>query len=186
MAAPLAVLSATEKLAAAVSNDILVLNGRLYRTVRVGRKKVLEPVDVQLHVNPAGIGLGLLSGAIGLFAADLAWNGVHFAIPYGPEIDIIKGLKSSPYWQGVVEKWTAKKLNIGAGYLAPTQERKKLRTPIGHEIDTVVTHTKGGDLAQISGTEVGLAGQGSVLVRVDPNGQVLGVVSPNAALEAFR
>jgi hypothetical protein len=113
MAASLA-LAAGEKLAQAVSNDIVVLNGRLYRTVRVGRKKVLEPVDVQLHINPAGIGLGLLTGAIGLFAADLAWNGLHFGLP-GLEFDIIKGLKESPYWQGVAGKLTKGK----AGKLPP-------------------------------------------------------------------
>jgi hypothetical protein len=186
LAAPLVVASAAEKVVQAVSNDIVVLEGKVYRTVKIGRKKVLEPVDVQLHVNPVGIGAGILATAIGLFAADVAWNGIHFGLP-GLEFDIIKGLKESPYWQAVVGKLTTKKpLNIGAGYLAPTQEKKKLNTPSGQPITTTVTHTQGGDLAQVPGDLVSPTfGPGPILVRVEGD-QVVGIVSPIAAIPEFR
>ena len=66
-------LQVTEKLVKALTGDIVVLKTRVYRKVKVGRKTVQEPVDVDVHVNAVSLGIaGLVVGGLALGAAVLA------------------------------------------------------------------------------------------------------------------
>ena len=90
--------------------DLVVFRGQVFRereeTVygpdltpktkqpRKHTRKVLEPVDVELHVNALGVGiLGIGAIAAGI-AGWLLWDGIA-----GPGFQIFRGLKTSPYWR---------------------------------------------------------------------------------------
>ena len=99
MALPLAALPAAKELVQAVNNDLVVIDTKWYRKVKVGRATVLEPVDLQLHVNPVSLGIGAAGAALALGFAWIAWNGINPWIP---------GLSSNDYWKGVTAKLTRK------------------------------------------------------------------------------
>lgn len=58
--------------------DLTPKTGRLRKHTR----RVLEPIDLQLHINPASIGLGLLGLGAGLFGLGLAgwWAGLGLEV----------------------------------------------------------------------------------------------------------
>src|SRR5207245_9923340 len=99
IAAPLAVVGATEKLAQAVGNDIVVIGTTVYRKRKVkGHGTVLEPLDIQLHVNPVSLGVGAAAGLFAIGLGGLAWNGI-------PVIGVA-GLNESPVWSDLVSRAT--------------------------------------------------------------------------------
>lgn len=91
-----------EKALQAVSNDIIVLGGQMFRkvTVKEGRTKreILVPVDVQLHVNPISIGVGLLGAAVALF---FGAGRLHLPV-LGGTIELYKGPFADEFdaWKG--------------------------------------------------------------------------------------
>ncbi len=68
-------IKAGEKAAEAALGDLVVIEGKVFREVKKGRKKVLVPVNVRVSINPLtaliGLGAGLLGGAVGLWALGL-------------------------------------------------------------------------------------------------------------------
>ncbi len=68
-------IKAAEKVAEKASNvllgDIVVIEGKVFRVVKEGRKKRLEPVNVRVHINPLtaalGLGVGLLGVGLGIW-----------------------------------------------------------------------------------------------------------------------
>ncbi len=100
-AAPLALLPAAEEILQAVNNDLVVIDTKWYRKRKIGRQTVLEPIDIQFHVNPVSIAIGGAVGAVGLLAAVIAWNGIQ--LPFGTALP---GIGDSKYWRDVVGKVT--------------------------------------------------------------------------------
>ncbi|MEE9181005.1 MAG: hypothetical protein V3U33_00335 [candidate division NC10 bacterium] len=68
-------LEAAKEASQAVLGDLVVIEGKVFREVKEGRKKRLEPVNVRVSINPltaaVGLGAGLLGGAVGLWALGL-------------------------------------------------------------------------------------------------------------------
>ncbi len=68
-------IEAAEAAGKAVLGDLVVIEGKVFREVQEGRKKRLEPVNVRVSINPLtaaiGFGVGLLGGAVGLWALGL-------------------------------------------------------------------------------------------------------------------
>src|SRR3990167_10251623 len=109
MAGPLAIADQAGRVAKAISQDLVVINGRWLREVRMkvppppGSKKgsrsrtvkVLEPVEAEFHVNPVSIGLGALALAAAGGLAWVAWNGLSLPTPFGP-VQVFPGAKESP------------------------------------------------------------------------------------------
>lgn len=61
-------------------------------------RRVLEPVDVELHVNALSVGiLGAVGVAAGI-AAWILWDGLAAGTPFG-QVQVLRGMKDSPYWQ---------------------------------------------------------------------------------------
>ena len=112
MAAPLVLGTGAERTAKAVTQDLVVLAGKVYRQVKAplvrdgrpgltksGRQrftKVLEPIDVELHVNPVSAGLGVAAAGVAALAGWVAWNGVSIPSPLGGSITLLGGIKDSP------------------------------------------------------------------------------------------
>jgi len=123
MAGPLA-LAGLSRAGKAVTNDLVVVEGRWFRKVRSrvtvtddqgrplrtkkGRVRkttleVLEPVDVEAHVNPVGIGLGVLALGVAAVGAAIVWNGITVAAPLIGPVKMLPGLKESPRGQRLAE-----------------------------------------------------------------------------------
>ena len=134
MAAP-AILAVTEGSEAAkviskvLTGDLVTFNFQVYRVIRqrvpTGEKtkagkpamttaEFLVPIDVEAHVNPVSIGLGLatLAGAV-LFGL-IAWHGLSLPGPLGP-VAIFPGFKETDAGKRLAEK---------AGSPPPSQEKE--------------------------------------------------------------
>jgi len=122
MAAPLAALPIAREAGKAISQDLVVIAGKVYRQVKApllkdgkpvltksGRQRmtrVLEPIDLELHVNPIGIGVGILATGIASLGAWVAWNGLSLPIPFGSgSITLLGGIKDSPQGDWLRDKW---------------------------------------------------------------------------------
>ena len=75
-----------------------------------GHGTVLEPLDIQLHVNPVSLAVGAVGGLFAIGLGWLAWNGIQSG--FGT---IVPGLNQSDYWNGVVAKVTKGKAGGGKG-----------------------------------------------------------------------
>lgn len=93
--------------------DLVVFRGTVYREreevvygpdltpkTKVPRKharKILEPVDVELHVNALSVGiLGTVAVAAGV-AGWVLWEGLSASTPFGG-VQLFKGLKTTNFW----------------------------------------------------------------------------------------
>ena len=66
-------------------------------------RKVLEPVDVELHVNALSVGiLGAVGVAAGI-AGWVLWEGLAASTPFGG-VQLFKGLKTTNYWREEANK----------------------------------------------------------------------------------
>lgn len=121
MAAPLAatqavipVTKAVEAASKVLTGDLVVFRGKVHRkrevvfygpdttpktgALRKHTQEILEPIDVELHINPVTIGLaGVGAGVVGLVGY-VAWHGLSIPAPLGGAIGLIPGLKDSPFW----------------------------------------------------------------------------------------
>ena len=120
MAGPLAIAGGEKALAAvgkAVSNDLLVIQGRIFRKVIIepARRKtktrpaqkeifVLEPIDLEAHINPVAIGLGALGLGAAALAAWVAWNGIKVGVPTIGTVTVIPGIKDTARGQRFAEE----------------------------------------------------------------------------------
>ena len=102
-----------EAVSKALTGDLVVFRGKVHRArehvfygpdltptgrLRKHTQEILEPVEVEAHVNLLSLGVGAVAvGAVGL-AAYLAWEGLTLGTPLGP-FRVINGLKESPFWQ---------------------------------------------------------------------------------------
>ena len=84
----------TKALEEAVSSDFLQIEGDVFRVVKKGRKKALEPVHVKVGVNPLNLITAAAAGLAGGLAATVAWHGVTLPGPTGP-IQIFPGFKET-------------------------------------------------------------------------------------------
>src|SRR5688572_8573964 len=106
-AAPLAI-SAGKAVTGAITGDIVKLHGRFFRRVVLQEKKrkskkfpagreeisVLEPIEVDVHLNPVSIGLGVAAGAVALLGGWIAWKGIRFGTPLG-EFQVFPGIEGT-------------------------------------------------------------------------------------------
>ena len=122
-AAP-ALIGAKEALQAGakvLTGDLVVFRGVIHRKreevfygpdltptgrLRKHTREVLEPVDVEFHVNPLGIGLGAAALAAAGLIGIIAWNGVKVGLPLGGEVQIFPGLKDTTTGALISEKLT--------------------------------------------------------------------------------
>ena len=93
-----AVSKVVEKAGEVLTGDIIVIRGKVYRRVALGSKAkdgfMLEPVDVEAHLNPIGIGIGLAGAALAALLGIIAWKGVKINLPLGGGYEI-GGLKDA-------------------------------------------------------------------------------------------
>lgn len=84
----------------ALTGDLVTFRGQVFRLVEYetgeGEKHAfLAPVDVEVHVSPLTILLGLGAAAIGAVASTIAWNGLAIPAPLGGAIQLVPGIKDS-------------------------------------------------------------------------------------------
>lgn len=87
-----------EKTSSALSADLLVIEGDVFRQVQDPndpKRKFLVPVKIEAHVNPISILGGAAAGLLGVLAATVAWHGVSVPNPLGGGITLFKGLKET-------------------------------------------------------------------------------------------
>jgi len=93
-----AISKVIEKAGEVLTGDIIVVRGRVYRRVALGPKKsdgfMLEPVDIEAHLNPIGIGIGLAGAALAALLGIVAWKGLKINLPLGGGYEI-GGLKDA-------------------------------------------------------------------------------------------
>ncbi len=80
-----------------VSENLVEIEGNVFREVKLGRKKVLVPVKVKVGLNPLNVataGLMALAGALG---ATIAWHGMSLPVPTGGAITFFKGIKETSF-----------------------------------------------------------------------------------------
>ena len=118
MAAPSALIPAARGASEAVqavskvlTGDLVVIKGKIYRpreivtygpdlTPKTGRPRkhtveVFEPVELEVHVNPVGIGLGMAAVAAAGLLGIIAWNGLVLGVPTIGQVRIFEGFKET-------------------------------------------------------------------------------------------
>ncbi len=108
----------------ALSGDIVRIDTQYFRTQTIGKGKgkreILVPINIEAHVNPAGLLMAGAVGLVGALAGVIAWNGISVPGPLGGEIVLLKGLKDT----GLGE-------DLNARYQAARQDRIDRRTKAG-------------------------------------------------------
>jgi len=90
--------------------DLVIFRGKVFRereevvygpdltpktkALRKHTRKVLEPVDLEVHVNALGVGIVGVGAIAAGIAGWLLWDGIA-----GPGFQIFRGAKTSPFWQ---------------------------------------------------------------------------------------
>ena len=114
------VTKAVEGASKVLTGDLVVFRGKIHRrreqvfygpdlTPKTGRlrkhtQEVLEPIDVEFHVSPLGIGLGAAALAVAGLAGIIAWNGIRVGLPLGGSVQIFEGFKETKTGQLITEK----------------------------------------------------------------------------------
>ncbi len=102
-AAPIVASKAAGDVAKALTGEIVRIDTQYFRIQEIGKGKnkqeILISIDVEVHVNPLGILLGVGALAATAIAATIAWNGVKVTGPLGAEVQVIKGLKDIPFFE---------------------------------------------------------------------------------------
>jgi len=106
--------STAERASSALTADLVVVQGRLYYKRGKGKKAVLEPVDLDVHVNPLSIALGGAVGVVGL-GVGLWMLGLGARVLTPKERDHIEA--QAGYWEVFADYLDAyaKWLDIGQG-----------------------------------------------------------------------
>lgn len=134
----LAALPLAEKLLGtagkAVKADLVVIGGQWFREVRVrmpaknkqGWKwtKQLVPVDLEFHVNPVSIGLGVLGTAVAAGAAWFVWNGLEIHSGLG-NVTVFHGFKDTITGQNFLKYLEARRLDAVAEDIDREINRRK-------------------------------------------------------------
>jgi len=77
-----------------LSENLVEIEGNVFREVKLGRKKVLVPVKVKVGVNPLNLITAAAAGLAGVLAATVAWHGVSIPGPVG-SITLFQGVKDT-------------------------------------------------------------------------------------------
>ncbi len=92
---------AAKEVSKAVSNDIAVFRTKFDVETGKGRKRVLTPVEAELHLNPVSILFAAAAGLAGALAATVAWQGVSIPSPLGGQITLLEGMKDTGFGKDV-------------------------------------------------------------------------------------
>lgn len=77
-----------------LSENLVEVEGDLFREVKQGRKKVLVPVRVKVGVNPLNLIAAGAVAALGLLGTTIAWHGISAPSLLGP-VTIVPGIKDT-------------------------------------------------------------------------------------------
>jgi len=76
------------------SENLVEIEGDIFREVKEGRKKHLVPVRVKVGVNPLNLITAAAAGAVGLLGATIAWHGISLPTLFGP-VTLFPGIKDT-------------------------------------------------------------------------------------------
>ena len=121
MAGPAAALvpvtPAVQEAITALTGDLVTFRGQVFRKVEyeVEGEKVsfLAPVDLEVHVNPISIGLGIAGAAAAVVLGLIAWNGLALPSLTGP-VTVFSGLKGTELGKKLGEKYLPDPTPAGA------------------------------------------------------------------------
>lgn len=110
------------------------------RALRKHTREVLEPVDVELHVNPLTLLVGTGAALVGAVGATIAWHGLKLGIPgiAASEVQVFRGLKDTLLGKDLTA-WYLKRRIIASGgtpvsahtNLTPEEIQEVLETQVG-------------------------------------------------------
>ena len=107
---------AAEAFSKALRGDFFVVKGQVFRKIprevretvdgveRVIEYDELVPIDLEAHVNPISIGVGLVGATTAVVLGLIAWGGLTLPTLFGP-VQLFPGLKDTEFGQRVSEKY---------------------------------------------------------------------------------
>ncbi len=79
-----------------MSENLVEIEGDIFRVVKDGRKKRLVPVRVRANLNPLNVAAAAGLALVGALAATVAWQGLKLPTPFG-EIVFFPGMKDTTF-----------------------------------------------------------------------------------------
>ena len=115
-----------------LSENLVELEGDIFRVVKDGRKKRLVPVRVRANLNPLNVAAAGIAALGGMLAATIAWHGVSVPGPLGGQFTLFKGFKETQLGRDINSWYERLKLRRSGGEIVESltgltaEEKKKL------------------------------------------------------------